>query len=34
MPAGLLGIEELGRAEIEAILSRAKDFQPLQSQSR
>src|SRR5436309_7005971 len=33
MPAGLLGIEELGRAEIEAILARAKDFQPMQSQS-
>jgi aspartate carbamoyltransferase catalytic subunit len=33
MPAGLLGIEELDRTEIEAILSRAKDFQPLQSQS-
>jgi aspartate carbamoyltransferase catalytic subunit len=33
MPAGLLGIEELDRPEIEAILSRAKDFQPLQSQS-
>src|SRR3954466_14702337 len=33
MPAGLLGIEELGRAEIDAILARAKDFQPLQSQS-
>ena len=32
MPAGLLGIEELGRPEIEAILTRAKDFQPLQSQ--
>ncbi len=31
MPAGLLGIEELDRAEIEAILARAKDFQPLQS---
>src|SRR5947199_5139704 len=31
--AGLLGIEELGRAEIEAILSRAKDFQPLQNQN-
>jgi len=31
MPAGLLGIEELERAEIEAILSRAKDFQPIQS---
>src|SRR5258706_13378758 len=33
MNAGLLGIEELDRAEIEAILSRAKDFQPLQSRS-
>jgi aspartate carbamoyltransferase catalytic subunit len=33
MPAGLLGIQELDRAEIEAILARAKDFQPLQSQS-
>jgi aspartate carbamoyltransferase catalytic subunit len=33
MPAGLLGIEELGRAEIEAILVRAKDFQPIQSQT-
>ena len=33
MPAGLLGIEELDRRDIEAILSRAKDFQPLQSQS-
>ncbi|MBV9744507.1 MAG: aspartate carbamoyltransferase catalytic subunit [Acidobacteriia bacterium] len=32
MAAGLLGIEELDRTEIEAILSRAKDFQPLQSQ--
>jgi aspartate carbamoyltransferase catalytic subunit len=31
MPAGLLGIEELDRAEIEAILARAKDFQPVQS---
>lgn len=31
MPAGLLGIEELPRAEIEAILARAKDFQPLQN---
>src|SRR5947209_7065570 len=30
---GLLGIEELNRAEIDAILARAKDFQPLQSQS-
>ena len=33
MPAGLLGIEELDRAEIDAILARAKDFQPMQSQS-
>src|SRR3974390_303268 len=33
MPAGLLGSEDLGRSEIEAILARAKDFQPLQSQS-
>src|ERR1700693_2257111 len=33
MHAGLLGIEELDRAEIEAILARAKDFQPVQSQS-
>jgi aspartate carbamoyltransferase catalytic subunit len=33
MPAGLLGIEELDRRDIESILSRAKDFQPLQSQS-
>jgi aspartate carbamoyltransferase catalytic subunit len=33
MPAGLLGIEELERAEIEAILARAKAFQPLQTQS-
>ena len=33
MPDGLLGIEELDRGSIEAILSRAKDFQPLQSQS-
>jgi aspartate carbamoyltransferase catalytic subunit len=31
--AGLLGIEELDRVEIEAILARAKDFQPLQNQS-
>src|SRR5690242_8924803 len=31
--AGLLGIEELDRAEIEAILARAKDFQPIQSQT-
>src|SRR5246500_4392016 len=33
MPAGLLGIEELSRDEIEAILARARDFQPIQSQS-
>jgi len=33
MNPGLLGIEELDRAAIEAILTRAKDFQPLQSQS-
>lgn len=33
MPAGLLGIEELDRGAIDAILSRAKAFQPLQSQS-
>ena len=33
MHAGLLGIEELNRAEIEAILARAKDFQPIQSQT-
>jgi aspartate carbamoyltransferase catalytic subunit len=31
MPAGLLGIEELSREEIEAILARAKDYQPLQN---
>src|SRR5437763_10078493 len=33
MPSGLLGIEELDRAEIDAILARAKAFEPLQSQS-
>ena len=33
MPDGLLGIEELDRAQIEALLARAKDFQPLQHQS-
>lgn len=33
MNAGLLGIEELDRAAIEAILARAKEYQPLQSQS-
>ena len=32
MPAGLLGIETLERAEIEAILDRAKDFQTIQNQ--
>jgi aspartate carbamoyltransferase catalytic subunit len=30
MPSGLLGIEPLERAEIEAILDRARDFQPLE----
>ena len=33
MPAGLLGIEELSREEIESILNRAKDYQPMQNQS-
>jgi aspartate carbamoyltransferase catalytic subunit len=33
MPRGLLGIEELPREEIESILTRAKDFQPLQDQA-
>src|SRR5256886_12046909 len=33
MNAGLLGIEELDRAGIEAILVRAKHFQPIQSQT-
>src|SRR5512142_1552282 len=32
MPAGLLGIEELDRAQIETILTRARDFQQVQSQ--
>src|SRR5438128_10425677 len=32
MPEGLLGIEELERAQIEAILTRARDFQSIQSQ--
>ncbi len=32
MAAGLLGIEGLERSEIEAILARAKDFQPVQTQ--
>jgi aspartate carbamoyltransferase catalytic subunit len=31
MPGGLLGIEELERAEIEAILDRARDFQPFEN---
>jgi len=31
--AGLLGIEELSRTEVEAILDRARYFQPLQSQA-
>src|SRR5229473_2078043 len=30
MPSGLLGIEPLERPEIEAILDRARDFQPLE----
>jgi aspartate carbamoyltransferase catalytic subunit len=33
MEGGLLGIEELSRQEIEAILERAKDFQPVQNQT-
>src|SRR5947209_4753258 len=33
MSGGLLGIEELDRAAIETILTRAKDFQPAQSQT-
>src|SRR6202162_4606808 len=33
MHPGLLGIEEMDCAGIEAILARAKDFQPMQSQS-
>jgi aspartate carbamoyltransferase catalytic subunit len=32
MRAGLLGIEPLDRSEIEAILERAKAFQPAQNQ--
>ena len=32
MPAGLLGIEELDRSQIEAILTRAADFQTIQNQ--
>jgi aspartate carbamoyltransferase catalytic subunit len=31
MTGGLLGIEQLERSEIEAILDRARDFQPLQN---
>ena len=34
MRRGLLGIEELDRAEIEAILARAKDFQHIQNQRK
>src|SRR5260221_5305976 len=34
MPGGLLGIEELDRVEIEAILDRAKNFQSQSSESR
>ena len=33
MPGGLLGIESLDRVEIEAILDRARIFQPRQSQN-
>lgn len=33
MPGGLLGIEDLDREEIQAILTRAKDFQPVQHQA-
>jgi len=33
MPAGMLGIEELSRQEIESILTRAKDYQPLPNQT-
>ena len=33
MPTGLLGIEDLNREEIQAILDRARDFQPIQNQS-
>src|SRR5437867_12057643 len=33
MAFGLLGIEELTRAEVESILQRARYFQPLQNQS-
>lgn len=33
MPSGMLGIEELSREEIESILTRAKDYQPLPNQT-
>ena len=33
MPRGLLGIEELTREEIESVLTRARDFQPMQTPS-
>ena len=33
MPAGLLGTEDLTREEIEAVLTRARDFQPVQRQA-
>ena len=33
MPRGLLGIEELTREEIETLLNRARDFQPMQTPS-
>lgn len=33
MAAGLLGIEDLDRAEIESILDRARDFQPVQREN-
>ena len=34
MPQGLLGIEELEREEIQAILDRARDFQPRSEERR
>jgi aspartate carbamoyltransferase catalytic subunit len=33
MPAGLLGIEELSREQIQALLDRARYYQPMQAQS-
>jgi aspartate carbamoyltransferase catalytic subunit len=33
MPAGLLGIEQLDRSVIEAILRRAKEFQPAEGET-